>query len=567
MPCWFLRFLVSIQGQLLSLQNANLFARHFADSSTLPASNLSPPTLPTSTAQMSQFNFCPRKVRRVLNSLDINKTTGPDGIPAIVLKKCAPELAPLLSDLYNVSLSSGKCPSAWKSAHVVPVPKKGDHSLPSNYRPIAITSVLCKVFESLISEAIMQHCEKHSIINDRQYGFRKQRSTGDLLTYVTQLWSSAIDRFGESTAVALDISKAFDRVWHPALLAKLNSAGVFGTIISWIEDFLSSRSISVRVDGFTSNSLTINAGVPQGCVLSPLLFLIFINDMLSLSNIHSYADDSTLHNSLTYGSQVACKRNITNDRKQCNISLEAALKDILQWGEMNRVSFNDRKTQVLRLTLKKHKDVSRLHFGNQDLNNDNSICLLGVTITSNLSWSMHIREVARRASIRLSVLWRARQYFTSQQLILLYKAQVRPIMEYCSHVWPQSGTSILDRIQSKAIRLINDKNLTIKLQSLSHRRHVACLCLFYRYYFGLCSKELADSTPRPRVFMRNTRASSYQNSYLVTVPHCRTELYRQSFFPRTANIWNKLPAYVFPLTVNLQSFKNAINKLALDSLL
>ena len=153
-----------------------------------------------------------RKTRKALSKLDISKSSGPDGIPIQVMKRCAPELAPVLTKLFQISYDSGVCPTLWKNAEVVPVPKRGDPTNPSNYRPIAITSILCKVMESLLSEQLLAYLENNFLINDRQYGFRKARSTGDLLVYVNDLWSSTLDKGGECPVVSLDISKAFDRV-------------------------------------------------------------------------------------------------------------------------------------------------------------------------------------------------------------------------------------------------------------------------------------------------------------------------------------------------------------------
>ena len=188
-------------------------------------------------------------------------------------------------------------------------------------------------------------------------------------------------------------------------------------------------------------------------------------------------------------------------------------------------------------------------------------------MSSSLSWSKHIRKVARRASQRLGVLFRARAYFNPEQLLLLYKAQVRPVMEFCSHIWssgPKSDLAILDRIQRKAIRLIGDTALTSNLASLGHRRAVSCLSLFYRYYHGLCSEELVSITPCPRAFTRSTRGSSSSNPYLVSIPRCRTDQFKRSFFLRTAKLWNSLPLEVFPASVSLDAFKRAINKVPLN---
>ncbi len=183
-----------------------------------------------------------------------------------------------------------------------PVPKKGDRSNPSNYRPIALISCLSKAFETILNRKFLKHLLSFNLLSDHQYGFRKGRSIGDLLAFPTDSWSSSLSRFGETFAVTLDISKAFDRVWHKALLSKLLSYGFYPALCSFLSSFLSGRSIAAVVDGHFSTPKPINSGVPQGSVLSPTLFLLFINDLLSLTNcpIHSYADDTTLYYSTSF---------------------------------------------------------------------------------------------------------------------------------------------------------------------------------------------------------------------------------------------------------------------------
>ncbi len=177
----------------------------------------------------------------------------------------------------------------------------GDRSNSSNYRPIAILSCLSKAFESILNRKIQKHFSTSDLLSDRQYGFRKRRSTGDLLSLLTDSWSSSLSRFGETFSGPLDISKAFDRVWQRSLLSKLPPFGFYPSLCSFICSFLSGRSISAVVDGQCSSPKPINIGIPQGSVLSPTLFLLFIYD-LSVTNcpIHSYADDSTLHFSTSF---------------------------------------------------------------------------------------------------------------------------------------------------------------------------------------------------------------------------------------------------------------------------
>ena len=181
--------------------------------------------------------------------------------------------------MFHLSYSLGKFPTTWKVANVQPVPKKGETSDPANYRPIAICSLLSKVMESILNHHLVKYLETNKLLSDRQYGFRQQRSTGDMMAVLTEKLNNSIHHFGEAKIVALDVSKAFDR-GHTALLSKLQAFGLGNHFIGWISNFLQHRSIRVVIDGISSEKYALNAGVLQGSVLSPTLFLIFINDLL-----------------------------------------------------------------------------------------------------------------------------------------------------------------------------------------------------------------------------------------------------------------------------------------------
>ena len=171
---------------------------------------------------------------------------------------------------------------------------------PPNYRPIAITSLISKTMEVIITKQLLAFLETNNLLSDNQYGFRQARSTGDLLAYAVHAWCSALESYGDSRVISLDISKAFDRVWDKGLIAKLPMFDLHLTLITWIASFLSGRSIVIRVDGFLSKPHSINSGVPQGSAISPVLFIFFINDLLSLtsSSIFSFADDTYLSSSI-----------------------------------------------------------------------------------------------------------------------------------------------------------------------------------------------------------------------------------------------------------------------------
>ena len=213
----------------------------------------------------------------------------------------SPELSPVLSKLFNRCLTESTFPSCWKCAPVVPAFKNsGERSNPGNYRPISLLPIISKVFESLINKSLVSHLESHNLLSDKQYGFRGRRSTADLLTVVTERFYRALNNCGEARAIALDISKAFDRVWHAGLLHKLASYGISGNIFGIIKSFLHARKIKVTLDGQQSDTYPITSGVPQGSILGPILFLIFINDLPDnvICDLATYADDTSLYSCL-----------------------------------------------------------------------------------------------------------------------------------------------------------------------------------------------------------------------------------------------------------------------------
>lgn len=543
------------------LQKANKFAKFFANSSTNDDSGKVPPQPAASPITMLDPCFSECNVLKYIDQLDPSKSPGPDGIPVVLLKRCKLEIAPHLSRLFEASFARKAVPLNWKYAHVVPIPKKGDRSIVGNYRPIAITSVLSKLMESIINSRIVQHLECHKLISDRQYGFRPKRSTGDLLCYLQQIWLNSLNNFGECNVVALDIAKAFDKVWHKALLNKLPSYGISELVIAWISDFLSDRSISVRLDGVISDTYVTNSGVPQGCVLSPTLFLIFINDLLSVTAnpINSFADDSTLHNSSSYLRNPNSSL-LMDDRAVNKLSLEADLVKILDWGESNLVTFNSSKTQKVSISMKKTPHEALL-MNSMPIEDTGSIHILGMTVTSRLDWRTHLLNVVKVASQRTSVLRRTRSYFTAENIAHLYKAQVRPVMEYCSFVWGGASPSqlaLLDKIQRRVFSIIDDVSISSQFDSLSIRRDVAGLVVFYKYMHGLCSEEIQRIMPSIKKFRRSTRLSIAMHSMAVEIPTSRLTAHQQSFVPRLSRLWNSLPQHLFPVALNISLFKSSV---------
>ena len=276
----------------------------------------------------------------------------------------------------------------------------------------------------------------------------------------------------ENHSSLLLISLRHLTVWHKALLAKLPAYGFTPSFCKLISSFL-----SVVVDSATSASFPVSSGVPQGSVLSPTLFLLFINDLLhaTASDVHSFADDSNLHKSSSFQCQPS-----SNARSQSRLAISSTINSDLQSiskrGTRNLVKFNTSKTQLLTISLFNTPSNYPIIFEDSEIPPLNSVNILGLQISSSLSWRDHIVQIAKSASKKLGVLFRCKQYFNSAQLFKLYTGFIRPCLEYCSHIWGSSPyTSLLDRVESKAIRLISDPSLTSTLDPLSLRRKVASL--------------------------------------------------------------------------------------------
>ena len=274
-------------------------------------------------------------VQNLLESFDVAKAPGPDGIPTRILKLCAAEIAPILTVIFVQSLSSSQIPKDWLTANITPIFKKGDRGDPSNYRPISLTSVCCKILEHIIYRYIMEHLNANRILDTNQFGFRVGHSCEQQLISMIEEIQSAMDCRHQVDVIFLDFQKAFDTVPHQRLLKKLNHYGIRGNIYNWLDIWLKQRKQRVVVSGYRSNFASVKSGVPQGTVLGPLMFLIYINDIRSgvSSNLRLFADDCILYRVIEYDHDLN--------------SLQSDLDLIVKWTQLWQMSLNIRKCASL----------------------------------------------------------------------------------------------------------------------------------------------------------------------------------------------------------------------------
>ena len=499
------------------------------------------------------------EVRKLLIELKVDKSPGPDQLHPRVLNEIADVIAEPLTLIYQLSIDQSKLPQQWKLANVTPIFKKGSRSSPENYRPVSLTSILSKLLERIVSKHILEHLKYNSILPKQQHGFLKGKSTSTNLLEAMNIWTELLKHNVSVDILYLDYGKAFDTVPHQRLLKKLQSIGIKGKILNWLQDFLIGRKQRVTVNHKFSEWIDVLSGVPQGTVLGPLLFLIFVSEIPDLvkSHISLFADDTKLYS--------ICSDN----------NLQQDLDKVVTWTKQMQMSFNAGKCKVMHLGKQNpHKQYSML-----DSNNEHCVLTdtktekdLGVLIDCHLSFTEHITAQVNKANRALGALKHTYKYIDKHTFKHLYKSLIRPHVEYASPVWTvrtKYNQDVLERMQRRATKIIPeikhlsypDRLKALDLPTLLYRRKRADVLQLYKIFHGFddfdldCSCEICGNP----VFERshgsknmNTRGHPYK----LQTHFCNTNR-KLSFFGRVIPIWNKLKSEtVCSKTIN--EFKNKL---------
>lgn len=497
----------------------------------------------------SQFIFSEidqNNVTRSLKLLKVSKATGVDNIPAKILKMSADIIAPSLTAIFNLSLNSGVYIDAWKQARITPIYKSEDRRKCENYRPISILPVISKIFEKQIFDQLYDYLAKNSLLSKFQSGFRPKHSTMSALIQMCDQWLENMDNGMLNGVVFLDIRKAFDSINHSILLNKMNDQfGVQGLELKWFDSYLTNREQVCVVNGRKSSSMRIICGVPQGSILGPLLFLLYINDMpkcLQCTTPCLYADDTEIFSS-------------SHDFDKLIENLNTDLKNIHNWLAKNKLQHHPTKSKLMFIgssyNLKNKVGEGCVYLGDKPVPRTGSQKCLGVEIDENLSWEKQIEAICKKVGAGIGAIKRAKPYVESSTLQTIYNALVQPYFDYCSILWGNCGKSLQDKLQkfqSRAARVITGATYEIRSadvldnlswETLNVRRSNTKATYMYKILNDHTAPNLKESFGE-----RSATQNTYNlrnNDVDLALLKPKTEFLKRTFKYSGAILWNDLP--------------------------
>ena len=458
-------------------------------------------------------------VFNLLRNIDEKKATGLDMIPSKLLKMAASIVTPSLTAIFTKSIITGIYPTEWKMARVTPVFKKGEKSDLNNYRPISVIPVVSKVFEKIVYDQLYQYLNDNQLLSSCQSGFRSLHSTLTALLEATNSWSVSIDNGFLNGVVFIDLKKAFDTIDHEIILRKLSYFGADQATAKWFQSYLSNRTQRCNVNGNLSTASTVTCGVPQGSILSPLLFLMYINDLpncLRVAAPRMFADDT----SITLSAKTVA---------DLKLAVTSELNNLTCWLRANKLSLNVAKTELMiigsRQRLNTQCEEINISIDDRTIKRVDHIKSLGLTIDAQLSWSKHVDEISKKVSSAIGALKRVRPFIPTDVAVQIYNALILPHFDYCSPVWDgMSGclSDKLQKLQNRAARVITQSpfdtssNLLLAMlrwEKLSLRRKKQKALIMYKTLIELAPDYLQCLFTERHVNDYNLRTFAAQAKY------------------------------------------------------
>ncbi|CAH8570357.1 unnamed protein product [Schistosoma haematobium] len=526
---------------------ANLLAAHYSQTFQPADINFIDDSFICNSTGLSEVDLSADLVFRKLQHLRLDTSPGPDMVHPAILREAASILATPLSVMFSHSLSRGKLPENWKLAHITPIFKGGRRNEPSSYRPVALLSLPSKLMESLICDGLNDYLLSLNFFSPQQHGFRKGYSCITNLLTAVDRWTSILDRKGKVDVIYLDFSKAFDKVNHLCLINKLKRLGIKPPLIDWLTSYLKNRHFKVRVNFTLSQAMECSSGVPQGSVLGPLLFLIYINDLPQqvTSDLLLFADDVKLWREI---------------RNQDDIqALQEDLTRLHSWADDNGLTFNTSKCKVVHL---RHVANYSYNLGNSSLVVSQVEKDLGVLVPHDLKSYANCDKNAFRANLALVTLRRIFGQFDGRTFHTIFNSFIRPHLEYGNIVLPpslQKDKVTLERIQrraTKSVRGLKSKPYEERLRSLD------LYPLEYRRLRGdlLMAYSILNTSGHPlkHLLKLSSNNNLRGNTQKLETQHSKTECRHNFYSLRVVKSWNSLPAELVQAT-SQESFKRQLD--------
>jgi hypothetical protein len=490
---------------------------------------------------------------------------GYDEVGANILKLSLNNIISPLTYLCNTSMEQGVFPNEMKLAKVIPLYKGGAMAEFNNYRPVSVLPTLSKVFEKVMYTRISEFLNETKSLFEYQFGFRKSYSSYMPMMILTDKLYKYLDEGKSAIGVFLDFSKAFDTVNHSILIEKLFHYGIRGNALEWLKSYLCNRSQFVVYNGYQSSVKIIDTGVPQGSILGPLLFLIYINDLINVCKYSTpllFADDTNLFFAETNINVLTA-----------NINEE--LQRVSTWLKVNKLSLNVNKTQYMYFTSKRkyQTELINIAIDSVKINETKQSKFLGVVIDNKLTWKAHISYISNKVSRGIGILLKAKYILNSECLKNLYYAFIYPYLIYCNHIWGNTYVSNLKRLatlQKKAVRIITFSHFyhpsaplfdTLKLFSLEKINMYVISCFMFRYHHGLLPSIFND------FFVCNRYIHNYDTRLLNSLHIPKVTSNRSKFGIRFhgVKIWNSVLASQININVEELTFKYYLKSFLLSS--